>query len=171
MSVVTSDVAGTRWAWLRNPAFDLSFIFGIPALAMVTGLVVILQPSLFVPILIFDLWFLGYHHVIATYTRLCFDRKSFAEHWPLMVVFLPAVAIGTLAVAYFVGSVGHRLDLFLLAVVPLRAPELGHFALLSRQGAQRPLRGRLARPGDLLCAAGARHPLPLAPGPGTVHRA
>ena len=103
MSVITSDVARTHWAWLRNPTFDLSFILGIPALAIFTGLIVVWQPSLFVPILVFDLWFLGYHHVIATYTRLCFDRKSFAEHWPLMVVFLPAVAIGTLAVAYFVG--------------------------------------------------------------------
>ena len=103
MSVITSDVARTHWAWLRNPAFDISFIFGIPAVAIFTGLIIVWQPSLFVPILIFDLWFLGYHHVIATYTRLCFDRKSFAEHWPLMVVFLPAVAIGTLAVAYFVG--------------------------------------------------------------------
>ena len=89
MSVITSDVARIHWAWLRNHGFDLSFILGIPAIAILTGVVVVWQPRLFVPILIFDLWFLGYHHVISTYTRLCFDRKSFAEHWPLMVFLLP----------------------------------------------------------------------------------
>lgn len=92
-----------RWAWLRNAQFDLSFIIGLPTLAMAVGMVVVWQPALFVPILIFDLWFLGYHHVIATYTRLCFDRKSFAERWPLLVILLPLVAATTLAVAYFVG--------------------------------------------------------------------
>jgi hypothetical protein len=70
---------------------------------LLTGFVVIRQPKLFTPVLIFDLWFLGYHHVIATYTRLCFDRKSFSEHWSLLVVLLPAVAIGTLGVAFLFG--------------------------------------------------------------------
>ena len=102
MSDITMPLT-TPLAWLRSPQFDLTFIVGLPLLAMLTGLVIIWQPDLFVPILILDLWFLGYHHVIATYTRLCFDRKSFAEHWSLLVVFLPAVTVGTLAVAYFVG--------------------------------------------------------------------
>ncbi|HVY57663.1 MAG TPA: hypothetical protein VHA77_07410 [Xanthobacteraceae bacterium] len=96
-------MAHVNWAWLRNPRFDLSFIIGLPAVASMTGLVIVWQPQLFYPILIFDLWFLGYHHVISTYTRLCFDRKSFAEHWPLVVVLLPLITIGTLAVAYAVG--------------------------------------------------------------------
>jgi len=103
-----SDIAATPvrsagWAWLRSARFDLSFILGIPVLAIVTGIVIIWQPQLFVPILIFDLWFLGYHHVIATYTRLCFDRKSFAEHWPLLVLLLPAVTAGTLVVVWLFG--------------------------------------------------------------------
>ncbi|RVA03349.1 hypothetical protein EN932_32180 [Mesorhizobium sp. M7A.F.Ca.US.002.01.1.1] len=92
-----------NWAWLRSPRFDISFILGLPALAFLTGLVIVWQPRFFYPILVFDLWFLGYHHVIATYTRLCFDRKSFAEHWPLLVILLPAVTVGTLAVAYGFG--------------------------------------------------------------------
>ncbi|MBT1158749.1 hypothetical protein J1C56_24560 [Aminobacter anthyllidis] len=95
--------ARVHWAWLRNAQFDISFILGLPALAISIGLIVVWQPNLFVPILIFDLWFLGYHHVIATYTRLCFDRKSFSEHWPLLVFLLPLVAAGTLAIAYYLG--------------------------------------------------------------------
>ncbi len=103
MSEIAMTMAHVNWAWLRNPRFDLSFIIGLPAVASMTGLVIVWQPQLFYPILIFDLWFLGYHHVISTYTRLCFDRKSFAEHWPLVVVLLPLITIGTLAVAYAVG--------------------------------------------------------------------
>src|SRR5262245_45219039 len=93
----------TNWAWLRDVRFDLSFILGIPAVAILTGAVVNWQPHLFAPILIFDLWFLGYHHVIATYTRLCFDQKSFAEHWGLLVILLPAVTVATLIVVYLFG--------------------------------------------------------------------
>jgi hypothetical protein len=96
-------VSHTKWAWLRSPQFDISFVLGLPTLAFVTGLVVVYYPHLFIPILIIDLWFLGYHHVISTYTRICFDRKSFGEHWSLLVVLLPAVTIGTLAIAYGFG--------------------------------------------------------------------
>lgn len=92
-----------RWHWLRSAQFDLSFIWGIAALGIVTGFVVTWQPSWFWPILIFDLWFLGYHHVISTYTRLCFDRKSFADSGFLVFGLLPLVTVGTIAVAWFVG--------------------------------------------------------------------
>jgi hypothetical protein len=101
-----SDVAVPRqanWAWLLGARFDLSFILGIPVFAIATGAVILWQPHLFTPILILDLWFLGYHHVIATYTRICFDRKSFAEHRSLLLLLLPAVAIGTLIVVYLFG--------------------------------------------------------------------
>jgi len=93
--------APTRW--LRSPGFDLSFIAGIPALAILTALVIVWQPSLFLPILLFDLWFLGYHHVISTYTRLCFDGKSFAASRILIFGLLPLVAITTGIVAAVAG--------------------------------------------------------------------
>jgi hypothetical protein len=103
MSDITIPAGPPNLVWLRSAEFDLSFIIGLPCLALLTGFVVLMQPELFVPVLILDLWFLGYHHVIATYTRLCFDRKSFGEHWPLLIILLPAVAIITLAIAYGVG--------------------------------------------------------------------
>jgi hypothetical protein len=102
MSEMTIPVGRVHWAWLRSSTFDLWFILGIPALAILTGAIVVWAPQLFVPILIIDLWFLGYHHVIATYTRLCFDRNSFSEQWPL-VALLPLVAVGTLVAAYVIG--------------------------------------------------------------------
>jgi hypothetical protein len=102
--VSTAIYAETKqWHWLRSPQFDLSFIIGIAALGIVTGFVVTWQPEWFWPILIFDLWFLGYHHVISTYTRLCFDRRSFADSRFLIFGLLPLVAVGTLAVAWIVG--------------------------------------------------------------------
>jgi hypothetical protein len=91
------------WPWLRSPAFDLTFVVGLLAVAAATALVVIAYPALFLPVLAFDLWFLGYHHVISTYTRLCFDRRTFAEsRWFLTTLPLLVVA-GTLAAVSIFG--------------------------------------------------------------------
>lgn len=79
---------------LRSPGFDFTFVVGIASVAVATGFVVTANPDWFWPIVIADLWLLGYHHVIATYTRLVFDKKSFAEHrW--LVLYLPALVAGT----------------------------------------------------------------------------
>jgi len=103
LSSITLGSDVTHWHWLRGPRFDLSFILGILGISVATGLFVTRYPEWFVPILIFDLWFLGYHHVISTYTRLCFDKKSFAESGFLLFGVLPLVAAATVAVAWFVG--------------------------------------------------------------------
>lgn len=89
--------------WVRNAQFDSMFIFGLLALSCITGLVLLIEPSLFYPILVIDLWFLGYHHVIATFTRTCFDRESWQEHKLLMIGMLPLVIIGTLGAIWVFG--------------------------------------------------------------------
>lgn len=89
--------------WMISAKFDSSFIFGLLFLSLVTGLVITLQPALFYPILVIDLWFLGYHHVIATFTRLCFDRQSFQENKFLVLGLTPIVAAVTFLVAWMVG--------------------------------------------------------------------
>src|SRR5688572_6054903 len=88
---------------LRGTAFDLTFIAGIALVALACGLAVTAEPDLFWPILLFDLWLLGYHHVISTYTRLAFDRESFREHrW--MILYLPwLVAAGVVAISLTAG--------------------------------------------------------------------
>ena len=63
-----AGVAVADLPWIRNARFDLGFILGLLAVAAVTGSTVIMVPGLFWPVLTFDLWFLGYHHVISTYT-------------------------------------------------------------------------------------------------------
>ena len=85
--------------WLRGPGFDLSFIAATAAIALASGILVVMDSRLFVPILMLDLWLLGYHHVIATYTRLCFDRGSLRQH-RFLILWLPFLVLGvTLALA------------------------------------------------------------------------
>ena len=89
---------GTQWRWLRGARFDLWFVVGIFVAAVGTAAVVVANPAMFPAVLAFDLWILGYHHVISTYTRLCFDRASFAQHRDPLLTTLPLLVIaGTLA--------------------------------------------------------------------------
>ena len=89
--------------WIRNAQFDMIFIWGLLGLSALTGLVIMFEPSLFWPILMIDLWFLGYHHVISTYTRICFDKESLRENGMLLFGLLPAVVIGTRGAVWVFG--------------------------------------------------------------------
>lgn len=97
MTELAIPASRVQWGWLRGPGFDLTFIAGLLVAAATTGLVVVHYPALFLPILAFDLWFLGYHHVISTYTRLCFDRHSLIQHRELLTTLPLLVIAGTLA--------------------------------------------------------------------------
>lgn len=76
--------------WLRDQRFDLIFIVGLTGLALAAGAAVLFEPRLLVPILLADLWLLGYHHVISTFTRLCFDKDSL-RRYGFLVFGLPFV--------------------------------------------------------------------------------
>lgn len=78
--------------WLRNKNFDLNLIVLVSALAMVSGTAALALPGLFGVILVLDLWFLGYHHVVSTFTRLVFDRDSFQQN-RFLVIQLPVIVI------------------------------------------------------------------------------
>ena len=103
MSIAVQTETKSEWRWLHTPGFDLFFILGFLTIATSVVAVVTRQPALFGPILLVDLWLLGYHHVIATYTRLMFDRESFnRSRWMIFGLF-PVVAVATTALAWFVG--------------------------------------------------------------------
>ena len=89
--------------WLRDRNFDLGFIVGIAVVALLSGAVVVARPGLFGLVLFLDLWLLGYHHVVSTYTRLCFDRESFISHRFLLVWLPPMVLAATIGLALGVG--------------------------------------------------------------------
>lgn len=103
-SAVTTATANPAAGWLRNPTFDFHFIATITFLAVIAGVAGRQRSDLFQLFLLLDVWFLGYHHVVSTFTRLCFDKQSFQEN-KFLVVYLPIlVIVGTLASVYFIGS-------------------------------------------------------------------
>jgi hypothetical protein len=103
-AVSTPALTTTPAGWLRSPAFDLNLIGTVALVALATGVVGTVRPDLFGAILIIDLWLLGYHHVISTFTRLCFDRDSFKQH-RFLVVELPMIVIAaTIAAVYVFGA-------------------------------------------------------------------
>lgn len=56
--------------WLKDPAFDLTLIFGVTLLACAMGGAVAVQPALFLPLLLFHSWCFSFDHVVATFTKL-----------------------------------------------------------------------------------------------------
>lgn len=56
--------------WLEGRAFDGVFIGCVLALAVTSGLVVTARPDWFMAVFLLDIWLLGYHHVISTFTKL-----------------------------------------------------------------------------------------------------
>ena len=88
---------GAEAGWLCSKQFDTFFIVGIAALAIAVGLMVVIEPILFIPILAVDLWFLGCHHVVSTFTRLCFDAQSFRQH-RFLIFGLPVLALFTVVI-------------------------------------------------------------------------
>lgn len=94
-----------RADWLRGPGFDLALLVGVPAMALGLGGLVVARPSLFVPVLLFDVWVLAYPHVTSTFTRIAFDRASARRHWFLLAG-LPWLVIAGTAAVTAVGGVG-----------------------------------------------------------------
>jgi hypothetical protein len=83
-----------------------SYLVFLPFIAILTGYYVYLNPDYFELVLFLDLWLLGYHHLISTFSRIAFDKKSIKENWffllPLPIIVFTSVSI----LYYFFGSVG-----------------------------------------------------------------
>ncbi|WP_145365605.1 hypothetical protein [Stratiformator vulcanicus] len=73
------------------------------ALAVTSGYIVVLNPHLFSQVLFLDIWLLGFHHVISTFTRLAFDAKSARENWFLVFVLPWVILAGSGGMIYFFG--------------------------------------------------------------------
>jgi hypothetical protein len=100
---IALQATATPAGWLRSRSFDLGFITGITVLALGSGAIVVARPTLFGLVLFLDMWLLGYHHVVATYTRLCFDRQSFLSH-RFLILWLPLIVLAaTVGLAVGIG--------------------------------------------------------------------
>ena len=103
MSISASLSSPADAGWLRSAPFDITFIIGTTLLAVLTGWVVVMDPTLFVPVLMLDIWLLGQHHVVSTFTRLCFCKADLAKH-RFLVFYLPFIVLaGALAAGFGVG--------------------------------------------------------------------
>lgn len=90
--------------WLRSPSFDFLFVVGAVLVALIATLTVVVEPRLFPLVLVTDMWLLGFHHVVATFTRLAFDTESFKSHRFLVLV-LPVIVLGgVVGLVYAVGG-------------------------------------------------------------------
>ena len=103
MPTLQASARRIHWGFLRSARFDLALIAGCLALALLAGAVVVVWPALFVTVLLCDLWFLSYHHVVATFTRIGFDRESFRQHRFVVLALPGIIAVGTLAAVKLVG--------------------------------------------------------------------
>ncbi len=94
---IAATLPAPSFGWLRSASFDSFFIGGIVAVAMASTALVVWQPKLFPIVVVADMWLLGFHHVISTYTRLAFDSDSFRTYRFLVLGLPPIVLIGTLS--------------------------------------------------------------------------
>ncbi|MFP4314455.1 MAG: hypothetical protein ACLFR0_09050 [Alphaproteobacteria bacterium] len=94
---------GFKAGWLDSPSYDTTLIVGVLVLAVASGLIVSFYPALFVPILFIDLWFLGYHHVIATFTKLAGTKEDRAQNWFLIYPLPVFVLLAVVGLAAFIG--------------------------------------------------------------------
>lgn len=101
---MTMGVAAVSARWIRSRRFDLCLVAGTAALGIAAGVAAVTERAVIVPLIAADLWLLAYPHVVATYTRLCFDRASLRQHLGL-VTWLPVVVLlATLALAGAFGA-------------------------------------------------------------------
>jgi hypothetical protein len=89
--------------WIRSSTFDYTLIAGVAVLALASGAVVVVWPASFPVVLFLDLWLLGYHHVVSTFTRLSFDKQSLDEHRFLVFVLPWLVLAATVAIGLTLG--------------------------------------------------------------------
>lgn len=89
---------------IKSEIFDI----GLLLLPFVTGLAavstVLASPSLFPVLLVADLWLLGYHHVVATYTRLAFTAEDIRRNRFLAFDLLLLMTAATLGLAFTAGA-------------------------------------------------------------------
>ena len=88
---------------LRGAGFDLTYTAGIAALALLTGWIVTTNPHLFPTVFFINVWLLGYHHVISTFTRLSVEDNSGQNRF--LITKLPIIVLaGVLVLCWLFGA-------------------------------------------------------------------
>jgi len=87
-----SEVAVKR-TYIRSREFDTTLLAAPILAGLAAALMVTADARLYPILLLADLWLLGYHHVVATYTRLAFDTQSLRRNRFLAVDLLGIVKL------------------------------------------------------------------------------
>ena len=87
-----------------NEKFDATLLVAPIALGLLAAAVVTANPALYAAVVVADLWFLGYHHVVSTYTRLGFSSRGLRQNRFLAVDLLLAIVLATTALAFTAGA-------------------------------------------------------------------
>src|SRR5262245_51398762 len=90
--------------YIRSREFDTTLLAAPIVAGLLAALVVTADSRLYPILLVADLWLLGYHHVVATYTRLAFDTQSLRRNRFLAVDLLVLVTVVTLGIAVTAGA-------------------------------------------------------------------
>lgn len=101
-AVATAAVPSQSYVW--NGPFDNTLLVAPIALDVLAAAVVTSNPALYAAVVLADLWFLGYHHVISTYTRLGFSPNSLRQNRFLAVDLLVVIVLATTALAFTAGA-------------------------------------------------------------------
>ena len=92
---MTAVTATAPSAWLRNERFDYRYIVGITLIAVTVGTLAQSIPGALQVLFIADVTFLGWHHVVTSFTRLAHHPS--ARERSLMLYVLPPLVIGSVA--------------------------------------------------------------------------
>jgi hypothetical protein len=96
-------VAAAPKTYIWTDSFDTTLLVAPLLAGLGAAAIVSADQSLYPILLVADLWLLGYHHVIATYTRLAFDGQSLRRNRFLAVDLLLVVTGATLLAAMTAG--------------------------------------------------------------------
>ena len=87
-----------------NETFDATLVVAPITLGLLAAAVVTANPALYAAVVVADLWFLGYHHVVSTYTRLGFSSRGLLRNRFLALDLLNLIVLITTALAFTAGA-------------------------------------------------------------------
>src|SRR5262245_25382063 len=99
---VTATASSRSFVWSER--FDFTLLVAPIALGLMAAAVVTSNPALYAAVVVADLWFLGYHHVVSTYTRLGFSSRALRRNRFLAIDLLVIIVLATTALAFTAGA-------------------------------------------------------------------
>lgn len=91
---------------MRGIRFDSLLVLGCTAVALLFGAIAYanpVDPYVFSVLLLADIYLLGSHHIVAMYTRLCFDKESLKEN-RFYLTGLPVLVIAGIVLAMWISN-------------------------------------------------------------------